>query len=329
MRSLDVEAYFVKVVFPFVEERFPNTAPQMMVMVEGSAGLGLHDEWSDLDATIYLDDPLWKARGGQLQLALMHELAVFSDQSEPHCSFARQPHRWAVTGRPEVCVHPISWLLDRNANLFLSQGQDLPWEEVSVERLYALQHDLILRDPRGTLRSLREATAVDRYPEWLWRKHLILRLADLKGEPWDFEKAAKRSRPVESTTILGPLLQALLKVCFLVERRYYPWRKHLWQAFGGLPIARETGPLFAEAATADSWNARAEAVNEAAVRLADAVIQRGVLTSEMLEHLLPAKNHRAWSNPDWLADYHRLGSLARDAGYDEQDGWVWRLWDWA
>jgi hypothetical protein len=327
--SRDVERYFSEVVLPFVEARFPDLTAEVMVLIEGSAGLGLHDALSDLDATVYLDDPLWKARGGQLQLALMHELPAFSQRSEPHCSFPGRPHRWAITGHPEVCVHPVSWLLDHNALAFLAPEGPPPWQAVSIERLYAMQHDLVLRDPHGTLRRLREATSVDRCPEWLWRKRLITKLSDLKGEPWDFEKAVKRSKPMEALTILGPLLQALIEISFVLERSYYPWRKHLWQAFGELPIAHEVGPLLAAAATSTSWDERVGAVNEIVTRYADAAIQRGLLSSEMLEFLPQAKGEEAWSNLNWLAEYRKYGPLARDAGFDEQDGWVWGLWRWA
>lgn len=329
MKSLDIERYFGEIVLPFVDDRFPDLAPEMMVLIEGSAGLGLHDAWSDLDAMIYLDDALWMKRGGQLQIALMHELPAFSQHSEPHCSFPAQPHRWAVTGHPEICVHPVSWLLDHTAYEFLDPDGEPPWETITIEALYAIQHDLVLLDPQGTLHRLRQATSVGSYPEWLWRKRLILKLTDLKGEPWDFEKAVKRGKPVEAVTILGPLLQALIEISFGIERSYYPWRKHLWQAFAALPMAQHAGPLLAEAATSTSWDARADAVNEVIALYTDAIVQRGLLTSQMLEFLPYAKNGEAWSNAGWLAEYLKYGPIAREAGFDEQDGWVWGLWNWA
>ena len=49
----------------------------------------------------------------------------------------------------------------------------------------------------------------------------------------------------------------------------------------------------------------------------------------MLEFLPQAKGEEAWSNLNWLAEYRKYGPLARDAGFDEQDGWVWGLWKWA
>lgn len=327
--SRDIGRYFSEVVFPIVEDRFPDVAPEIMVLIEGSAGLGRHDEWSDLDATIYLADPLWKARGGQMQLALMHGLPVFSQRSEPHCSFPGDAHRWTITGHPEICVHPVSWLLDHTASAFLSADQEPPWGNVSLEALYAIQHDTVLRDPQGALRKLRQATSVERFPEWLWRKHLILKLAAIKGEPWDFEKAVKRGKTVEAQMILGPLLEALLHVGFIIERSYFPWRKHLWPAFSELPLAQAVAPLLGTAATSPDWHARVHAVNDVLIVYTDTIIECGILTSEMLEFLPFAKNGSAWSNTDWLAEYQKYGPIAREAGFDEQDGWVWGLWQWA
>ncbi len=66
----DVKAYFEETVIPLISREYPELAPEMSIQIPGSYGLGIADEFSDLDAVIYLDDPLWKAHGGQVQLML-------------------------------------------------------------------------------------------------------------------------------------------------------------------------------------------------------------------------------------------------------------------
>jgi Domain of unknown function (DUF4037) len=301
----------------------------MSVLVEGSVGLGLHDRWSDLEATIYLDDPLWLEQGGQLQLLMMHGLPAFSARSEPHCAFPGEPHKWPISGHPEINVHPVSWLLDHHANEFLAANEELPWEAVSVEALYALQHDLVLCDSSGVLGRLRDATTEARYPPWLWEKRLIFKLHDLKGEPLDFEKAVMRGDIPAASIVLGTLLQGLLEIGFLSERRYYPWRKHLWRAYRELPISQQMLPDLGVLATGPDWTTKVKALGSLVDRYADAIIERGILTSEMLEDLPAARSDAAWSDPAWRAESRRLGEIALRAGFDVQDGWVWGLWRWA
>ena len=325
----DVVQYFEQIVLPLVETCFPVLARKMSVLIEGSVGLGLHDEWSDLDAMIYLDDPLWLEQGGQLQLLMMHGLPVFSPRSEPHCAFPGEPRKWAVSGHPEINVHPVSWLLDHHAQEFRALDGGPPWEAVGIEALYALQHDLVLRDPSGVLSQLRDATSEVRYPSWLWKKQLILKLSSQKGEPLDFEKAVARQDLAGASIVLGTLLQNLLEIGFLVEQRYYPWRKHLWGAYRQLPIAGQMGPDLHVLATEPDWTKRVTALQALVWGYTDLIIERGILSSEMLEDLPAAKNGAAWSNPAWRTEPSRLGEIAGHAGYDAQDGWVWGLWRWA
>jgi hypothetical protein len=325
----DVTRFFEDVVLPRIRQHCPKVLPHMSILVEGSVGLGWHDEWSDLELTIYLNDPLWAEHGGQLQLLMMHGLPRFSPHSEPHCSFPGDPHRWDVAGHPEVNVHPVSWLLDHHAQEFLVADQDRPWEMVSIEALYALHNDLVLSDPESTLERLREATTEDCYPAGLWQKLLIHRLHDLKGVPWDFEKAVLRRSVVDAQVRLGQLLQGLMEIGFLIERCYYPWQKHLWRAFQDLKLATRAVPCLETASTAPEWGEKLGAVKALLSYYTEVIIDRGVLTPTMLEYLPEARNGSAWSDPEWLARWRRYARLAQDAGYDPQDGWVWGLWRWA
>ena len=66
----DIRTYIEGTIVPLIAERHPEVAPQMSILIGGSFGLGIADELSDLDANIYLDDPLWKRHGGQLGVAM-------------------------------------------------------------------------------------------------------------------------------------------------------------------------------------------------------------------------------------------------------------------
>lgn len=327
--SQDVRSYFEEKVIPLIARRHPEVMPEMIIRVDGSAGLGLQDEWSDLDAFIYLPGNLWRTHGGQLQLSLVHDLPAFSPRSAPHCECPGDPFSWPVYGHPEINVHPWSELLCGRAEAVLAGQEEVPWEQVSIEALFELQENLVLRDPRGIHARLREATAPQRYPEALWQKRLIDELAALKGEPWDLEKAAVRGRSLEAAMILGPLLMGLLHAGFLIHRQYYPYRKYLYPFFRKLPGATtEAVPDFEVVASSADWSVKASAIQRITRTLTQEALKTGALTAGMLEYLFDARSGKAWLNPGWRNASEARREKAKEAGYDPLDGWIWGWWGW-
>jgi hypothetical protein len=326
--SQDIRAYFEELVIPLVAERHPEVASEMIIQVTGSAGLGFYDQWSDLDAFIFLPHDLWREHGGQLQLTLVHSLPSYSPRSVPHCECPGDPFSWPVWGHPEINVHPWSELLCGRAEDVLDGKAEVPWEEVGIEELFGLQEYPVLRDPRGVLARLREVTAPQRYPECLWRKRLIEELAALKGEPWDLEKAALRQRALEAEMILGPMLSGLFHIGFLISRQYYPWRKYLLPYFRKLPGAvLDAVPEFEVVGSDADWPSKAAAISRVIHMLTGQMMETGILTAEMLEYLFDARGGRAWVNPDWRSASDAGRIKAKAAGYDWLDGWIWNWWE--
>ena len=324
----DVAAYFEQTVIPLIAAEYPQVASEMCTQVSGSYGLEVADGLSDLDAMIYLDDPLWRAQGGQVQL-LVYRLPPFAGHFVAHCETPGDPFAWPVFGHSEINVHPLSWLLDKQALAFLESTPDPPWGKVSIESLYELQTNLVLRDPQGIFRQLRQATAPERYPSWLWKKLLISKLVELKGQPWDFEKAVARERMAEAQVLLGDLLKAFLQIGFIISERYYPWHKYLWFAFAELPLAPRVLPHFQALVSSPDWRERVTALKAVISSYTEYILGEGVLTAEVLENLFGAKNGEAWHNPDWRDRPLVQGRKAEEAGYDPRAGWVWGLWGWA
>jgi hypothetical protein len=325
----EVRAYLEDAVIPLIARSYPELLSEASIRVEGSAGLGMNDELSDLEVTVYLPDQVWKERGGQLQLALIHSLSRFSLYSLPHCEFPGDPDSWHLYGHPEINVHPRGELLCGAAEAFLTGTGDIPWAKIGMEELFALQHCPIIRDAGRTLEHIREATAPSCFPQQEWAKRLIHELLSLKGETWDLEKAVRRSRPLEAQMILGTMLPALLHVAFLVNRQYYPWRKYLLPYLTELPGAgAEVLAEFTALGSGEHWEAKLAAANSIVRILTRQILDSGMLTADMLEYLFDARNGQAWANPHWreLPDHRR--SKAKEAGYDWLDGWIWGWWGW-
>lgn len=308
----DVKTYFEGTVIPLISKEYPQVVSEMSIQILGSYGLGIADKFSDLDSVIWLDDPLWKARGGHVQLMLEHCPQKFTPRTDIHC---------------EICVWPLSWLRERRE--FLESKSDLPWEKVTFGELFELQENLILRDPDGIFRRLREATVPERFPGWLWKKLLILKLREVDDDLYECQQVLKRGRMLEAQIILARVLEGLLHLGFLINRRYYPWRTHLRWAFERLPaLASRVSPDINMIMCSSNWGRKIASIEAIRDTYTKYIREKNILSQEILQDLLWAERCEAWSDPNWRDWVTRCKRNAKEAGHDESDFWIWSLWGW-
>jgi hypothetical protein len=326
----DIKDYFEDAVIPLIAREHPDVVAEMSIRVEGSVGLGLNDEFSDMEAMLFLPGDLWKEQGGQLQLTLIHRLEPFSARSHPYCECPGSPFSWMGFGHPEINVHPRSELLCGQAEEVFAGEKEVPWDEVSMEELHQLQNYPILRDSGGFLTRLRAMTSADLYPPRLWTKRLIHALADLKGgELAGLETAVRRGRMLEAHVALGTVVPALLRVAFLINRQYYPWRTYLLHFLKDISAGQtELLAEFETACTDDDWHRKSAAVTRIVRILTEQILDSGMMSADMLEYLFDAKSGEAWQNPNWREEPDRRRRWAKEAGYDWLDGWIWGWWGW-
>jgi len=315
----DARAYFEEHVIPRIAGEFPNVASDMSIMVEGSVGLGTDDDFSDLEASVYLPDELWRTDGWRVQLLLNRCL--------------RESCPWTGNGSV-VCVSRISQLLGGHAADLLAGTKEPSWEQMAMPDLFGLQECLILRDADGRLAKLRAATPPERVPDHLWRKWLLLSLKKLLwADLGELEVSVKRERWPEAQVVLGCVLEDLFHVGFMINKRYCPWRKHLRWAFQQLPEpAAELLPHLDVVAGAEGWERRLSSIEAARRAYARHIHENGllptvdVLAQDLCEELAWAERLEAWSNPDWRDCIARCERKAREAGEDARDFWVFSLW---
>ena len=315
MRS-NVTAHFEDEVIPILQDRYADVASAMAIQLRGSYGLGIADKYSDLDAVIWLDDPIWEEDGGKLQLTLENDIPRFV----PPVASSERAHA-------EVNVWPLSWLGDRRQ--FLADTANPPWEQVSFEDLFEIQRNLVIRDPQGLFHSLKEATRPDRFPESLWRKRLILDMKKLDEHILEYRQVVNRNRRREERIVNGRLVEDILRLGFLVSKQYYPWSTHLRWALSELlePAAHIFSLLDVVSGTGPPGD-RLSAAQEARENYAAAIVEQGLLTDEILKDLVWAERLEAWSNENWRDWIVNCQHKAEAAGHQAKDFWIWSLWGW-
>jgi hypothetical protein len=138
----------------------------------------MNDELSDPEVMAYLPEQLWKERGGQLQLTLIHSLSRFSSHSMPHCEYPGDPYSWHLYGHPEINVHPRGELLCGEGGIAVPQRRRRRREPGSPTSRRAPRFGgvpAVRAMPQEARIAPRHAAQADAMPrsERLWRNHEV------------------------------------------------------------------------------------------------------------------------------------------------------------
>jgi len=214
--------FFEKIIMPMINDKHSDVLHEMSFQIQGSVGLGIDDEFSDVEAAIWLPDDIWK-KNGMLQINLDKCLA--------------ENNLWQQ-GCSGIQVFPLSWILDGKGEKILAGG-DIPWNEVAFDSLFGLftlHNQPIWYDPQDRLGKLRKMTAPEKMPEIIWKKALLEKIENFVSDGMqELNRCIDRKHYVDAFIPLGDAVKALLEIGFIISREYYPFRKHLSWAFSRLP----------------------------------------------------------------------------------------------
>jgi hypothetical protein len=270
----DVVAYFNQTVIPLVTANFSVMPQEMSIQITGSYALGVTDEFSDLDANIWIDDDLWAICGEQVQALLDKHLPAFAVGRD-----------WEER---QVAVRAISWLGAQKD--FLRTDIELPWDRVELDQLHWIQNSLVLCDPHDFWKRLKEVTAPERFPALRWQELLLAEIDELTMGLSDLWSVIARGKLTEMQIIFGACLERLLHIGFLADRCYYPWRKHLRWSFDKLAVAPRALPYIDEAVSSLDWDRKLSASKAALHAYADYIIGNEIVPSAKLASAVHIRN---------------------------------------
>lgn len=316
--------YFNNIIMPLIREKYADIMDEMTFYIHGSVGLGIDDEFSDVEACIHIPDELWKKRGGYLQIDLDKCLA--------------ETNLWKQGGSI-ICVHPLSWLYSSDIEKIISGEVDIPWSELSFESLFNMQNDPIWHDPKDRYGKLCRMTAPDKMPEILWKKALLEKLSTFFGGMHEIQRCVYRKHYLDAYIPLGDAVKALLEVGFMVCRRYYPYRKHLSWAFNRLPSPiADLKSSFDLLSVSENWRERLSIMETIYNFYRDYIISNNLLPEldfsrvDLVEMPLHDNefNIAKWilDNPNWRAEQAALMEKTLKAGFEpEAARWVgwWKM----
>lgn len=148
------------------------------------------------------------------------------------------------------------------------------WLITPTHTLATLVDGIVYHDPAGLLSARR--AALQWYPEDVWRYALASAWLKVSHEEAFIGRTGSRGDDLGSAIVTVRLARELMRLAFLIERRWAPYSKWLGTAFTRLPIATRVGPHLSGAVHADDWRGREAALCAAQSVLADATNALGL-----------------------------------------------------
>ncbi len=224
IRGLDIcRKYYEEVGAPMIHDKFARYESRIAVGLvgEGSDCFGLDDEYSrDHDwgpgFCMWVDDVTYDAIGEQLQEEYDKLPAEFM-------GYRRMTTREAEGRLGVIRVKDFYSRMLRLQNGIPRNENE--WLSVAEEDLATATNGAIFRDDEGIFFSMRNAL-LSYYPERIYRRILAYELVRMaQTGQYNFSRCLKREDKVTSMMYLAEFAEHTLKVLFLLNKKYAPYKK--------------------------------------------------------------------------------------------------------
>jgi hypothetical protein len=156
------------------------------------------------------------------------------------------------------------------------------WVGVPEHRLRMLTAGRVFHDGLGQLAPIRARLRY--YPDDVWFYLLAAQWRRIAQEEAFMGRCGQVGDALGSRLIAAGLVRDLMRLCFLMERRYAPFVKWFGSAFAQLDCARELRPTLTRVLEAGSWRTRQAhltAAYEFVAEMHNALGITGLLTTEV------------------------------------------------
>jgi len=233
MKGLELsEQYFFDCGLPLLKEHFPDLVDKVAagLISSGSEVAGFDDEisrdhnWGPRFILFMGEDD--KIQFGQqvqdtLNRGLPREYAGSAIQRTGH----RFPTSPAPVATPEESCR-------FNTGFSKAPQRDRDWLAIPEHRLFEFTAGKIFYEPTPLISPLREAFAY--FPDMVWRKRLSFLWLQM-SHCANISRTLARGNRVTSHSFLCWALECCMRLGFMLNRRYAPFRKWLYHAFKELP----------------------------------------------------------------------------------------------
>jgi hypothetical protein len=135
------------------------------------------------------------------------------------------------------------------------------WLTFAEHKLLAVTSGKVFHDGLDELEPIRRKFSY--YPRDVWLYMLAAQWEKIFEEQAFVGRCGYVGDELGSMVIAARQVKNLMKLCFLMERKYAPYSKWFGTAFNRLECAGELSPIFMQVLQAQEWNARQESLARA------------------------------------------------------------------
>jgi hypothetical protein len=164
-------------------------------------------------------------------------------------------------------VHTLEGTLERM--LGIGDGEKLTpitWLGFAEQRLLAFTAGAVFHDDDGRLTGARQQLAY--FPDDVWLYKVACQWRRISEEQAFVGRTGLVGDELGSRVIAARLVRDVMRMGFLLDRRYAPYAKWFGSAFAGLPCAGEMSTILARVLDAADWKTREGALASAYLVLA-------------------------------------------------------------
>ncbi len=273
INGLDLsEIFYLEAVKPLLEQHYPNLTYSAGLLGAGSEILGFDTEQST--------DHDW---GPRLMLFLREEDHAKLKQELNQLFRTKLPREvrgyptnfaqpkvgstyLELTDEPEINhrigIYPISGFFKQLLRFDPEDEiQPADWVKIPAYNLLMATAGRVFWDGLERLQPIRENLST--YPRDVWCYLLAAQWSRIGEEEAFMGRTGQVGDELGSRLVAGRLVNDLMRLCFLMERRYPPYIKWYGSAFAQLDCAAELRPILLDVLAADGWQAREKPLAEA------------------------------------------------------------------
>src|SRR5690348_5836477 len=128
------------------------------------------------------------------------------------------------------------------------------WLTFPEQKLLEVTAGAVYHDGLGQLEPLRQRLSY--YPHDVWAYRLAAQWQRISQEEAFVGRCGDVGDDLGSRIVAARLVRDVMRLCFLLERRYAPYSKWFGTAFGRLACAGQLGPQLTASLAASSWQER-------------------------------------------------------------------------
>jgi len=270
------QAFFDEIVHPVFNKSFAGVEFSAARLGHGSEVLGfdtpqsMDHDWGPARIDLFLNEDDCNALAEEINTVLGEELpSMFRDIPtgfpvdflKPEVNDGPIPHRIYCTSidrffRGYIGLNPLNGL------------QDIDWLTITPQYLRTISSGKVFHDGLNQLCDI-QTTIENYYPSDVWLYLLSVQWARISQESPFMARCGDVGDEIGSRLIATRMIDEVVKLCFLMERQYWPYSKWFGTAFSKLACAKDLTPIFDLILNAQDWESREQHLSSAYIYIAE------------------------------------------------------------